>query len=85
MLVLGDVGKVALSTAPMVYHPVYLSEIVDMHAPWLCETSEVRMLGMGCFSVHHPLFSGVMAFLNQASPKRGDNPTDNQSKLKNWK
>lgn len=33
MLVSGDVGKVALSTAPMVYHPVYLSEIVDMHAP----------------------------------------------------
>lgn len=55
MLVSGDVGKVALSTAPMVYHPVYLSEIVDMHAPWLCETSEVRMLGMVCFSVHHPL------------------------------
>lgn len=86
MLVSGDVGKVALSTAPMVYHPVYLSEIVDMHAPWLCETSEVRMLGMGYFFLSIIRFFQELWLSSTKPPwERGDNPTDNQSKLKDWK
>lgn len=74
MLVSGDVGKVALSTAPMVYHPVYLSEIVDMHAPWLCETSEVRMLGMVFFFCPSSAFFRSRGFPQPSLPQTWGQP-----------